>query len=228
MFHDWEKVLKRISLLNEHFPLKGLDCKYENIQRLFVSKQISQTNVFQILLNTFLDDNVVFFGAYAYKFYSKYMPHQKSSKINTIPDFDVLSEHPKDTAYNLKNHFMTVGIKIEVKKHRAIGEIISEHYEIIVHGDTVAFIYKPLACHSYNIIKQNNRQIRIATIDTMMSFYLAFLVVDRAYYDNDRILCICEFLFKVQQKNRLSQKGNIEKIFYELYWVSTYTCKYAC
>ena len=211
----WEKVLKRISLLNKYFPLKGEDCKYENIQRLFVSKKISQSNVFNILLNTFLNDNVVFFGAYAYKFYSKHMPLQKSSRISAIPDFDILSEHPKDTVDNLKQQFKSSGIKMETKKHDAVGEIISEHYEIIIDGDTVAFIYKPLACHSYNIIRDKNRQIRVATIDTMMSFYLAFFVVDRPYYDNERILCICEFLFKVQQKNRLSQKGILKRFSME-------------
>ena len=31
----WEKVLKRLSLLNKHYPLKGVNCQIEDIQRLF-------------------------------------------------------------------------------------------------------------------------------------------------------------------------------------------------
>ena len=31
----WEKVLKRLSLLNKHYPLKGKQCDHEEIQRLF-------------------------------------------------------------------------------------------------------------------------------------------------------------------------------------------------
>ena len=31
----WEKVLKRINLLNKNYPLKGLDCENINIQRLY-------------------------------------------------------------------------------------------------------------------------------------------------------------------------------------------------
>jgi len=39
----------------------------------------------------------------------------------------------------------------------------------------------------------------------MLSFYLAFLYSDRAYYDDDRILCMAQFLFKLQQKGLLKR-----------------------
>ncbi|BAT21998.1 putative polyA polymerase catalytic subunit [Yellowstone lake mimivirus] len=77
--------------------------------------------------------------------------------------------------------------------------------------DTVAFIYQPIGCHSYNILIQQSQKIKIATIDTMLSFYLAFLYAGEPYYDNDRILCMSKFLFDVQQKNRLSQKGLLKR-----------------
>ena len=51
----------------------------------------------------------------------------------------------------------------------------------------------------------------MATIDTMLSFYLAFIYADRDYYDADRILCMADLLFTVQQKNRLEQKGLLER-----------------
>ena len=31
----WEKVLKRLTLLNKHYPLRGKNCRVEDIQRLF-------------------------------------------------------------------------------------------------------------------------------------------------------------------------------------------------
>jgi len=47
----------------------------------------------------------------------------------------------------------------------------------------------------------------------MLSFYLAFLYADRPYYNQflDRILCMSKFLFDVQQKNRLEQKGLLRR-----------------
>ena len=31
----WEKVLKRLTLLNKNYPMKGKNCRIEDIQRLF-------------------------------------------------------------------------------------------------------------------------------------------------------------------------------------------------
>jgi hypothetical protein len=45
----------------------------------------------------------------------------------------------------------------------------------------------------------------------MLSFWLAFLFANRPYYDKDRILCMSNFLFDVQEKNRLAQKGLLKR-----------------
>jgi hypothetical protein len=45
----------------------------------------------------------------------------------------------------------------------------------------------------------------------MMSFYLLFLYADRPYYNPRRTLCLCEYLFKIQQKNRLKQTGLLRR-----------------
>ena len=68
-----------------------------------------------------------------------------------------------------------------------------------------------MACHSYNLININGQKIKVATIDTILSFYLIFIYADRPYYDENRLLCIAEYLFKVQLKNRLQQKGLLRR-----------------
>jgi hypothetical protein len=47
----------------------------------------------------------------------------------------------------------------------------------------------------------------------MLSFYLAFVYADRPYYIVflERILCMSKYLFEVQQKNRLEQKGLLRR-----------------
>ena len=77
--------------------------------------------------------------------------------------------------------------------------------------DTICFVYEPIACHSYNIVKIKNIKYRIASIDTMLSFYLLFIYLNKPYYDIDRILCMSQFLFDVQQKNRLKQRGLLKR-----------------
>jgi hypothetical protein len=159
-----------------------------------------------------IDQGVVFFGGNALSMYSQYMPTQLKRKLEKIPDFDALSEEPMLTAQIVKERLADINVKnVKIIKRPGIGEIIAPHYEIKIGNDTVAFIYQPLACHSYNIVKEGGYDIKVATIDTMLSFWLAFLYANRPYYDKTRILCMANFLFEVQEKNRLAQKGLLRR-----------------
>jgi hypothetical protein len=97
-------------------------------------------------------------------------------------------------------------------QHAEISEIIPRHIEIKIDNDSVAFLYEPIACHNYNKITiENGTTVNVATIDTLLSFYLAFMYAKKKYYNKDKILCMAMFLFNVQQKNRLKQKGLLKR-----------------
>ena len=212
----WEKVLKRLILLNKNFPLKGTGCHNLDFQRKARTKL--QDKIFYIVKSTLINQGVVFFGGYASKLYSKYMSKNFQKKFKNIPDFDVLSESPHFTATIIKDQLIENNIKdVIIVKHKKIGEIVAPHYEIKVKQETICFIYEPLACHSYNILIIDKNKVKIASIDTMLSFYLAFLYTDRPYYDDNRIICMCDFLFKIQYKNRLNQKGLLYRFSIDCY-----------
>lgn len=144
--------------------------------------------------------------------YSKYMPASEKHNLIKNPDFDVLSENALVTAEIVKERLRDINVKnVKIISHPPIGELVAEHYELRVGNDTVAFIYEPQACHSYNTITYKERPVKIATIDTMLSFYLAFIYLDRPYYDVERILCMSKYLFEVQARNRLAQKGLLRR-----------------
>jgi hypothetical protein len=207
----WEKVLKRLVLLNKYYPLKGKLCHQIDFQRQMDDPTKTEI-IYDNIQQTLIDQGVVFFGGFALSLYSQYMPKNFKNKLKKIPDFDVLSEEPLLTAQIVKERLGDIHIKnVKIIKRPGIGEIIAPHYEIKIDKDTVGFIYEPLACHSYNIIKKNGNVIKIATIDTMLSFWLAFLYSNRPYYDKERILCMSEYLFDVQEKNRLAQKGLLRR-----------------
>jgi hypothetical protein len=212
----WEKVLKRITLLNKHYPLTSKNCDEIDFQREFENENGDE--IYETVKNTLINQEVVFFGGFAVSMYSKYMPKNLQKQLKRIPDFDVLSEDPETTAEIVKERLKDIDVEnVKIVHHDAIGDIIPLCYEIIVDQDTIAFIYKPIACHSYNEIAYKKERLRIATIDTMMTFYLAFLYADKPYYDIDRILCMAKFLFEVQQKNRLEQKGLLKRFSIECY-----------
>jgi hypothetical protein len=209
----WEKVLKRLSLLNQYYPLTHSRCDHVEFQRKMEEEYKSkETEIYQTVKNALIDQDVVFFGGYALSNYLRYMPKKEQEQIKKIADFDVIVKDPDTTAGIVKNRLRDIGIKqVSIKKRPAIGEIVPEQTEIKIGGDIIAVLYPPVACHSYNTIVIKGRKVKIATIDTMLSFYLAFLYANKPYYNVDRIVCMAKFLFDVQQKNRLEQKGLLRR-----------------
>jgi len=212
----WEKVLKRLTLLNKHYPIEKNDCEQVDFQREMLEKtnNMQEEKIYENIKNTLINQGVVFFGSFAASLYSEYMPKNLRRKLEKVADFDVLSNDPETTAEIVKERLKDIGINnVKIIKREAIGEILPMHYEIKIKKETVIFMYKPIACHSYNTININEQKVKIATIDTMLSFYLAFLYANKPYYNDylERILCMSKFLFEVQQKNRLQQKGLLRR-----------------
>ena len=213
----WEKVLKRLILLNKNYPLKGNSCKKLNFQRNFEGNE-NGDKIYDIVRKSFIDQGLIFFGGYAAYLYGFYMSKKERNIINKIPDFDILSEDANTSATIIKEQLEYEGIKnVKINKKPELNEFIPEHYEIKVKNDTICFIYNTQSCHSYNFIYVNNEKIKVASIDTILGLYLAFIYANKPYYDENRLLCISEFLFKVQLKNRLKQRGLLKRFSVNCY-----------
>lgn len=220
----WTKVFFRLSMLNKHYPLsaahncKKIDFQRASIPSVSVNVQVSAKSmpspaeIFDVLKTTFISEGVVFFGGFAMMMYSQYMPASQRKRVKKLADFDVLSDNPEAVVDRIKRNLDNL-VKgktsiVSVVRHDSVDEIIAEHYEICVGANTVAFIYRPLACHSYNT---TDKGIKVASIDTILSFYMYFLYANRPYYDVDRLLCMSNYLFDVQQRNRLNQVGLLRR-----------------
>lgn len=209
----WEKVYKRLILLNKYYPLSvKYDCQTIDFQRKMEDNKNESENLYTIVRDAFIELGVVFFGGYASSLYSRHMSKTERKFIAKIPDFDVLSEDIEKTSLIIEERLHDANYK-NIKRiyHEAIGDIVPEHIEIRYGNEIIAFVYSPIACHNYNTIYIGNREINVATIDTIMSFYLAFIYTGAPYYNVERILCMAKFLFDLEQENRLSQKGLLQR-----------------
>ena len=208
----WEKIFKRLTLLNKHFPLKP-EIQCNKLPKNDNNEEIINENIFTIIRDSFIDQDVVFFGGYATYIYSRYMPQNNKMNALKVPQFDVIAETPEKCALIIKERLSDEGIKnIEIIQIDNIEDIIPRHFEIKINKKSYAYIYQPIACHSYNTIEIKNKNVNIATIYTMLSFYLAFIYTNNKHYNKDRILCLAKYLFEVEQHNRLQQK-NVLKHF---------------
>lgn len=217
----WEKVHKRLGLLNKHYPLKaGNKCDTIEFQRKMKQTIVKgkgsleeiQREIFSIVRDELISQDAVFFGGYACSLYSKHLKDYKHI-VAQIPDFDVLVGDIERVSLLIKEELELAGYKnINIIEHGAIGEIIPRHIEIALGKETLVYLYEPIACHNYNTIPLNNKtNINVASIDTILTFYLAFLYAKKPYYSRDRLLCMSEFLYDVQEKNKLSQKGLLRR-----------------
>ena len=154
----WEKVLKRLILLTKYYPMKpNISCSTIEFQRKMKSFKENGELLHDIIRDNLVGQQVVFFGGYATSLFSRYMDNS-TTVVKRIPDFDVLANEPEKTIYFLKEHLIQKGFKnAKIIKHAAVDEMISEHFELQVNGEKVLFVYKPVACHSYNKILINNQ-----------------------------------------------------------------------
>jgi hypothetical protein len=222
----WEKVLKRMTLLNEHYPLTvngGKEkCETIDFQRKMSTHAKDTEKIYYTVRDSFIAQGVVFFGGYASSLYTRYMPKERKHIVRQIPDFDVLAENPEECAEEVKTQLKANGFhKIKLVHHTSLDEVIPDHVEILVGGETLAFVYRPLGCHNYNTIEIDGEKVNVATIDTMLSFYLAFAYANKPYFDKTRILCMSMFLFDVEQRNRLQQKGLLKRFTLKCYGKQT-------
>lgn len=214
----WEKVLKRLNLLNKNYPLKAEKCDPETFRNSLDARSKTKQYYYQkdiihdVIKNIVTEEKLVYIGGYANSLYSRYLKNNERMYLNEIPNFDLLSTTPDKTAKKLKDELDKKNVlHVTIQSKPSISEYLSTHYEVKVGSQPIAYIYKPLACHSYNTIKLNGKIFRVATIDTMMSFYLLFLYANRPYYNPRRTLCLCEYLFKIQQNNRLKKQGLLRR-----------------
>jgi hypothetical protein len=214
----WEKIYKRLDLLNKYYPITvKKDCESVNFQRKMESNLEDSERLYILIRDNFISQGVVFFGGFATSLYSKYMTKEERHLVQKIPDFDVLSENPSKTGLIIKEELQRNGFEnIKLIEHPNVEDIIPEHLEIQVDKETMAFIYKPIACHSYNTILFENKEINVATIYTILAFYLSFIYA-KMPYNKERLLCMANFLFDVENKNKLNQKGLLRRFSLNCY-----------
>ena len=214
----WEKIYKRLNKINQSFPVDvSIDCKSIEFQRKMDSVETTEgEEIYEIVKSAFIHLGVVFLGGYACSLYSQYMPVSSRKIIEEIPDFEVLYDDIAKGSQLVKERLQMAGFKrVKIIHHEMVDEIIPESYEIQVNNDTVAFIYKPNACYSYNIVNLNKQHIKVASIDTMMFFCYTFYYSSEPYHSRDKNMCIIKALFKVEEENRLNQKGLLKRFSIE-------------
>jgi len=213
----WNKVYKRLQLLNKNYPMDLDGCGKKSLTNMFLNESKSKNkNVEELIYftvrDTLINRNVVFFGGFAMRLFLKKYNNFEIKEFKKNADFDVISTNAESIATILKERLQDSKLKnVTIKKQTPVGELLNTSYEVLVNNDIIARIFLPIGCHNYNKIKYKSREIKIATVDTMLNYYLAFMYSNMSKQEQYKILCMSEFLTNIVKKNRANNEGMLKR-----------------
>ena len=204
----WKKVLPRLHKLNEAYPLKAGKCG--DLKSKVKVGPVDETLNY-IVEEVLITEEVVFLGGFAHSYY---LPTTSPTLLKSEDPgyYDIIVEKPvafikKVTAALKKADYANV----TKTKHAAVGELIGPYYEVKINDRAVLNIFEPTRCYAYNEVPKDGKTVRVASFDTLLAFYFAFLYADFPHFNKKRILCMAEMLFKVMHDNVQNQKGVLKR-----------------
>ena len=208
----WEKILQRLTLLNKHHPIIS-DTKCDSLEDkdIFENQELND-KINLLVRDVLIDVGVVFFGGFSTMLYSEFMSKKEADQVNKLRYFDVIHEDIEKCATIIQDILEDNKIhNVTISRKETIGELIPKHIIIAINKVPFVTIYEPIACHNYNVIALEGKDVNIATIDTILSFYLAFYYIDEPYYNHKHILCTAQYLFDAAYKNRVKSSGILKR-----------------
>jgi len=198
----WEKVLTLLILFNQYVPMPCIN----NTTSTNDMNEI-HPSLFMSLQKKLEQLNVIFVGKYAMTFYTKKMDKGRSylpplfsvlTMDTTIPG--ILLQHMQsknpDCKFTISSKYVTT------------GEILPRHKILYKDKDALLVIYMPEeTCHAYNIVGK----LRIASLDTMMNFFLAYTMFAKDIYNPADILCLASELVNIQEDHIGEKKGVMKR-----------------
>lgn len=208
----WPKIYKRMMLFYSVYPLTFESCTdvFENDDNNRVHE------VAAMVLDHCKIHGLPILGLAALKLYLKYHGTQISDDSILDKDMAVIETISTDyetTTKQIETILSAIMDKTEhiiVRAHSALNksELIPEHYVIslktkgVAKSRPIAIVYKSQACYSYKEVDD----VKLLTIDSILSLTYATTFTARSYYNVDKIKCYINMLLNIQSRHINSTK----------------------
>lgn len=226
----WEKIYKRLLLLNEfHPPRTGKGkCVTDPLQTLSKSGGVNP-KLHKQIMQIGIEEGIVFLsGAEEYLSFrtnpiKKEKEREKGIILMVASPQSLTSLSKSLTALRLKETLIP-----------AVGELLPRRREYYSgKGTLVAVVFETVACHAYTVIrkeenheekntdeekekeKESENEIpsgyRLASLDFLIQMYYAFLFAGLEYLLPVRILCVIQALIEIESERRKTASAKIEE-----------------
>jgi hypothetical protein len=201
----WEKIYKRLLLLNEESPPKAGHCTADPLAALAASKPMNATDYV-------LHDRIVGLGITGGAIFLSGLHYLHDPTSNPPADEIVLMITDKydDLVRDLQS------LNLVSKEYDAVGELLPRRTEFHNRRSPgpgprriVAVVFETVACHSYTVLG-SPVGYRLGSLDLLIQMYYAMYFVTLQAYVPVRLLCVIQQLIELEAKRRVSTAVAIE------------------
>ena len=188
----WEKVYKRLLLLNEVHPPRAGRCVADPLGALGRSPAAAGS-LFDKIVAAGIGTNAVFLSGASYL-----------APVPSNPDVDapVLMLTTNTTALR---KVLTTAVHLKPTAFPAIGELLPARTEFrTAKGRLVAVVFDTVACHAYIIPASPPAPdgYRLASLDLLIQMYYALYFTDLQEYLPVRLQCVVQSLVDIESSRR--------------------------
>jgi hypothetical protein len=214
----WPKVFERLSLFNEFVPVKHCHVSKSAFHGSLNKEQVKYT------LNYIIQNKRIFAGSDLVGFYDTALKQSRQHPewiITSKKPIIFFSSNANEDAKQIRSEFNFLKSQIDnqkkvqnqepitIKSYSSRGVDLIPSLKIITQGKkSLVFIIEQTACHSYfNIPIEDNKILRIASLDTLITLYFSLGLFDSKYFDMGSLECLANNLVQISIKAR-NNAGN--------------------
>ena len=210
----WSKVYERLMLFNEFVSKKQCKNSSDPFTGFLTNEQVHST------LQFIIENKRIFAGGDLLHFYQNQFS-KKTKEISWIfrskKPILFYSPTPENDAKQLQTEFNYViqqhnkgahtkqKLKpITIKRFESNGHDLIPTMDILIQNKTaLVFIIHQTACHSYfNIPMKDNKIIRIASMDTLITLFFSLGLIKSSFFDMGSMECLANELVQINIQSR--------------------------
>lgn len=204
----WPKVYERLILLNKYVPVDAISCKRE------VRKGMLSGGEVNAIMHYCIKEKRIFAGADLVGFYEAAFTGKKKAKwlmYSKRPIYMYSQDLERDvTHFRYELHHLEesndAAKRGELRIHRVQpmgGDLVPQMVVFTRDKYPVFIIISQSACHSYyNIPLKYGNNLRIATLDTLITLYFSLALLKYKFMDLGSLECLAHELVEISYRAR--------------------------
>ena len=203
----WEKIYKRMTILNKFYPIPKLHKNIESINRSHVPTMYN-ANMKKIVNKSlmrgtiFCNINLIrcIFQSFAPEAFQPMLKKECKRQLPTKESvYDDIMVVFVEQASKLVRRIKNLNIpELSYIKKESTYKFIKTYYELYIGHTLIGFVFELDSCMSYNRIELGcGQMISIGTIDTLLQLYFSILLIDGFPIHEDEIRLNIQILYNI-------------------------------